>query len=206
MRNNSFSWYSNFGLISKLTRQYYISRYTICVAVKTVSWWKELIFIEDLREAIDEALSLLGEAAKQAVYCHLNRKYGLTQQEIPYRIEEFSEALESLFGTAAQLLQTLIMKELYKKIKKSIRILGNSTNLDFNSYIESTRVANLCVWKGSNIIFDIYLVYPKNWRPKTSNIWRNVVGVPQKLGGTSTIKPLSTVWRNPRNLDYVTFF
>jgi len=102
-------------------------------------------FIEALKEAVDEALSLLGEEAKQAVYCHLNRKHGLTRHEIPYRIEEFSEALEILFGTAAKILQALIMKELYKKIKKPIQILGNSTNLDFNSYIESARIANLCV-------------------------------------------------------------
>jgi len=101
-------------------------------------------FIEALREAVDDALSLLGEEAKQAIYCHLNRKYGLTRHEIPYRIEEFSEALEILFGTAAKILQTLIMKELYKKIKKTIQIFANPTILEFNSYIESTRVANLC--------------------------------------------------------------
>ena len=29
---------------------------------------------------------------------------------------------------------------------------------------------------------------------------------PRNSGGTSAIKPLSTVRRNPRNLDYVTFF
>jgi hypothetical protein len=99
-------------------------------------------FIEALRESVDDALSVLGEEAKQAIYCYL-RKCGLTQHEIPYRIDEFSEALEALFGTAAKIIQTLIMKELYKRIKKPIEILGNSTNLSFKSYIESTRVANL---------------------------------------------------------------
>lgn len=103
-----------------------------------------MTFIESLREAIDDTLSLLGEEAKQTVYNHIQRKYGITRHEIPYRIEEFSEALETLFGTAAKILQILIMKELYKKIRKPVQILANPTNLEFNSYIEATRVANLC--------------------------------------------------------------
>ena len=102
-----------------------------------------MIFIEALRESVDDALSVLGEEAKQAIYSHLRKKYGLTQHEIPYRIDEFSEAIEILFGTAAKIIQTLIMKELYQRIKKPIQILGNSTNLKFGSYIESARVANL---------------------------------------------------------------
>jgi len=108
-------------------------------------WVKEMNFIEALRESVDEALSYLGEEAKQVVYCHLDQKYGLTRLEIPYRIEEFSEALELLFGTAAKILQTLIMKALFKKIRQPIQLLGNPKNLDFNSYIQSTRVTNLCL-------------------------------------------------------------
>ena len=116
-----------------------------CPAKRPHDWVKEMNFIEALRESVDEALSYLGEEAKQAVYCHLDQKYGLTRLEIPYRIEEFSEALELLFGTAAKILQTLIMKALFKKIRQPIQLLGNPKNLDFNSYIQSTRVTNLCL-------------------------------------------------------------
>jgi hypothetical protein len=105
---------------------------------------EKMNFIEALSESVDEALSYLGEEAKQVVYCHLEQKYGLTRLEIPYRIEEFSEALELLFGTAAKILQTLMMKALFKRIRKPIQLLGNPNNLDFNSYIQSTRVTNLC--------------------------------------------------------------
>jgi hypothetical protein len=105
---------------------------------------KKMNFIEALRESVDEALSYLGEEAKQVVYCHLDHKYGLTQREIPYRIEEFSEAIEHVFGTAAKILQTLIMKAMFKKIRQPIRLLGNPKNLDFKTYIQSTRITNLC--------------------------------------------------------------
>lgn len=53
-------------------------------------------------------LSYLGEEAKEVVYRHLERRYGLTRLEIPYRIAEFSEAIERVFGSAAKILQTLI--------------------------------------------------------------------------------------------------
>jgi hypothetical protein len=105
---------------------------------------KEMIFIEALRDSVDEALSYLGEESKQVVFCHLDRKYGLTRLEIPYRIEEFSEAMERVFGNAAKILQALIMKALFKKIRQPIQLLGSANNLDFNSYIQSTRVTNLC--------------------------------------------------------------
>lgn len=120
-------------------------RYNISVPQRADDWVKEMNFIEALRESVDEALSYLGEEAKQVVYCHLDQKYGLTRLEIPYRIEEFSEALELLFGTAAKILQTLMMKALFKKIRQPIQLLGNPKNLDFNSYIQSTRVTNLCL-------------------------------------------------------------
>jgi hypothetical protein len=101
-------------------------------------------FIQALQEAIDEALSTLGEEGKQAVYHHLERKYNLPKEEIPYRIERFSEVLETLFGTAAKILQTLIMKYLFKRIRQPIKIIGKQESFNFNSYIQSARIANIC--------------------------------------------------------------
>jgi len=100
-------------------------------------------FIEALMESVDEALSVLGEESKQTVYLHLEKKHNLRKQDIPYKIEEFSEALELLFGNAAKIVQVLIMKSLFKKIKQPIALLATSKTLDFNDYIQSTRIVNL---------------------------------------------------------------
>ncbi len=101
-------------------------------------------FIQALQEAIDEALSTLGEEGKQTVYLYLEKNYNLPKEEIPYRTEKFSDALETLFGTASKILQTLIMKYLFKRIRQPIKIIGKQEGFNFNNYIQSARIANIC--------------------------------------------------------------
>jgi len=55
-------------------------------------------FDELLLEAIDEALSSLGESAKQSIYFHLQDKFKISREEIPKHIKEFAEGLEKIFG------------------------------------------------------------------------------------------------------------
>jgi len=69
-----------------------------------------------LVESIDEGFSSLGETCKQAIYFHLEKKYKLTKQEIPSRINDFSEAIENIFGVGAKILQIRIMKNLFKNM------------------------------------------------------------------------------------------
>ena len=69
-----------------------------------------------LTEAIDEALSACGERAKSAFYTYLEKSLSLPKREIPTRIDEFSQALENLFGVGARILEILIMKSLYSRI------------------------------------------------------------------------------------------
>ena len=52
-------------------------------------------------EAVDEAFSSLGEPTKKAIYTHLKNSYGIAKGEIPYRISDFSDALEKTFGPGA---------------------------------------------------------------------------------------------------------
>ncbi len=51
-----------------------------------------------LLETLDEALSTLGENVKKTVYFHLQQKFLIAKQEIPYKIDDFSDALEQIFG------------------------------------------------------------------------------------------------------------
>ena len=43
-----------------------------------------------LLEAVDEAFSSLGERVKTAIYFHLEHKFIIPKQNIPYRIDDFS--------------------------------------------------------------------------------------------------------------------
>ena len=69
-----------------------------------------------LSEAIDEGLSLLGDSGKKAIYFYLDKQYDIKQHEMGARVEDFSVALEKIFGLGAVFLQTLILKRLYLKM------------------------------------------------------------------------------------------
>jgi hypothetical protein len=70
-----------------------------------------------LLEAIDETLSCLGESSKKAIYCRLETEFNIKKKEIPNMIDDFSRALESLFGLGAKILEIMFMKSLYSKVR-----------------------------------------------------------------------------------------
>jgi hypothetical protein len=78
-------------------------------------------FYDILLEAIDEALSSLGESSKIAIYLHLENSMGIKKQEIPFRIDDFQNALEKIFGLGARLLEILFVKNLHEKIKTTYK-------------------------------------------------------------------------------------
>ena len=75
------------------------------------------VFDDLLLEAIDEALTSLGENVKTAVYFYLDNSFTIKRQEIPERITEFSDALERIFSLGARHLEILFMRSLHSKIK-----------------------------------------------------------------------------------------
>jgi hypothetical protein len=77
----------------------------------------EQSFCEILLEAIDKAFSSLGESIGEAMYFHLEKTFGIRRREIPFRIDDFSDALERIFGLGARHLEILIMKNLHDKVK-----------------------------------------------------------------------------------------
>ena len=109
----------------------------------TRNWGHQLTmsFEELLLAAMDEEFSSLGEECKQAIYFLLEKEFKLNKQNIPSRIEDFSEAIESIFGIGAQVLEIRIMKNLFKKIGRPFPYLHNQKFLDCTNYIESARNA-----------------------------------------------------------------
>ncbi|MBN1784810.1 MAG: hypothetical protein JW815_03645 [Candidatus Bathyarchaeota archaeon] len=94
-----------------------------------------MIFEKVLLESIDEGLGWLGENTKQAVYLHLKNNYSLSKEDIPYRIENFTAAIENTFQKGALLLEIKIMKVLFAKIGYRYINIENPENLQFASYV-----------------------------------------------------------------------
>lgn len=96
-------------------------------------------FEEILLEAIDEGLSLLGESPKQAIYFHLKETFNMNRQDIPYKIEEFTNAIEKIFGAGAKILKIQIMKCIFKKIGYSFKHYPKQKSLTFKEYIAAVK-------------------------------------------------------------------
>ena len=101
---------------------------------------KTMKFEEVLLEAIDEGLSLLGESSKHAVYFHLEKTFKMNRLDIPYRIEEFTDAVEKIFGSGAKILEIQIMKCLFKKVGYKFKHYPKQKNLTFTEYIAAVKL------------------------------------------------------------------
>ena len=74
-------------------------------------------FDQLLLDTIDEVLSNLGEAGKASIYIYLESIFNIRKQEIPNKLNDFSNALERIFGSGARHLEILLMKNLYVKLE-----------------------------------------------------------------------------------------
>jgi hypothetical protein len=121
-------------------------------------------FEKVLLEAIDEGLSLLGESSKQAVYIHLEKAFKMNRQNIPYRIEDFTDAIEKLFGAGAKILEIHIMKCLFKKVDYKFKHYTKQKNLTFMEYIAAVKLEK----EDNDNIKEQYLNHKQNG--KTDNM------------------------------------
>jgi hypothetical protein len=99
-------------------------------------------FEEVLLEAIDEGLSVLGESSKQALYFHLEKTFKMNRRDIPYRIEEFTDAVEKIFGKGARILEIQIMKSLFKKVGYQFKHYSKRKDITFTEYVTAVKVGN----------------------------------------------------------------
>jgi len=95
-----------------------------------------------LLEAVDEALSSLGDSVKQAIYFHLEETFEINKQEIPDKIEEFTNAIEEIFGLGAKLLEIRIMKSFYEKDGHTFKYFPEKDELLFADYMKVARLSN----------------------------------------------------------------
>ncbi len=96
-------------------------------------------FDQLLLDAIDEGLSGLGEAGKASIYIHLEGIFNIRKQEIPDKLDGFSNALQRIFGLGARHLEILIMKNLHAKVGSLGKLDDPSwlaQDLTFTKYVE----------------------------------------------------------------------
>lgn len=92
-----------------------------------------------LLEAVDEGLSSLGDSSKEVVYFHLSKSFNINKLDIPYKIEEFADAIEKIFGLGAKFLEILIMKRLYEKAGQPFEYNQEQEALVFAEYVAAIK-------------------------------------------------------------------
>jgi len=91
-----------------------------------------------LLEAVDDGLSSLGDSATYAIHFYLEKTFNISKQDIPYKIEEFADGIEKIFGLGAKFLEILIMQQLYEKIGEVIEYPKHK-ELVFIEYVAAAR-------------------------------------------------------------------
>lgn len=92
-----------------------------------------------LLEAVDEGLSSLGDSSKQVIYFYLKNTFKINKRDIPYKIEEFADAVEKIFGLGAKFLEILIMKCLYEKVGQVFEYNQEQEDLVFTEYVAAVK-------------------------------------------------------------------
>jgi DNA-binding transcriptional ArsR family regulator len=65
-----------------------------------------------LIESVDAALSALGSSTRDSILLFLRKKYSISMEDIPQRIDEFLQALNELLGYGARVIEKLVIARL----------------------------------------------------------------------------------------------
>ena len=65
-----------------------------------------------LIESIDAALSALGTSTRDSVLLYLRKRYSISLEEAPRRMDEFLQALHALLGYGARVIEKLVIARL----------------------------------------------------------------------------------------------
>jgi hypothetical protein len=98
----------------------------------------EAKFKENLNQAIDEALSSLGASTNQTMRYHLENSFGLNINNLADNLKGFEEALKSIFGTGASMVEKLILRQFTDKIKTEL-IVDKETEFNLTSIVENLK-------------------------------------------------------------------
>ena len=77
-----------------------------------------------LIQAVDEALTSLGEPVKNTIYFQLENNFNIPRKEIPDQIEEFTNIIHKIFGLGASHLEIRFTKNLNSKLCGNVESSG----------------------------------------------------------------------------------
>jgi len=97
---------------------------------------EKMDFDKTLLEAVDHALLTLGESPRKAIYYHLNKRFRLQREEIPEDTDKFSQALNTILGSGAEVIEKLIVKNLYRKLNLNFE---DKAGFEIDDYISLAR-------------------------------------------------------------------
>lgn len=72
-------------------------------------------------ECIDSALRELGHSVGEVVFFHIEQNFGISKEEIPAQPEAFSQALHSIFGQGANVLERLVVQKIQERFKSRLK-------------------------------------------------------------------------------------
>jgi len=67
---------------------------------------------QPLIESLDAALSALGTSTRDSVLLYLRKKYSISLEEAPSRMDEFLQALRAILGYGARVIEKLVIARL----------------------------------------------------------------------------------------------
>lgn len=89
-------------------------------------------------EAVDEIFSSFGRLCKQAIYFQLENAFKIKKHEIPFKIEEFANAIKQIFGVGAKFIELKIIETLHEKTP-NFMYSPQIEDLVFTEYVASLR-------------------------------------------------------------------
>lgn len=91
-----------------------------------------------MTEAVDESLSSFKNLDKQEVYTHLEKAFEIRKNEIPCKIEDFTDAMGQMFGVGAKLVEIRIIEAVHKRMPEFIFTPRRGAVI-FKDYVDSLR-------------------------------------------------------------------
>jgi KaiC/GvpD/RAD55 family RecA-like ATPase len=86
---------------------------------------------EAMLEAIDRGLLALGKVVRDTIYDRFDRMYQLRHEEIPVKLNTFHEALQTMFGAGAKVIETQIAKGFSARLGSGFTENENWTIVDY---------------------------------------------------------------------------
>ncbi len=97
------------------------------------------MFDRTVLDAVDEALSIMGDNVKKSIYYFLEADLGLGYNRIPSDLKKFHDGLHLLFGAGANILESHVRTCLKRKLAVSF---PNESDLDFVEFV--VRLREIC--------------------------------------------------------------